>query len=94
MEDANPTGQIWIVTDNLSSHNSLSTRTWLEDHPPIHHAFIPVGACRLNLQEGWWRIFRKTALATSQLNARANPWIWGRPASPTRRLRRRYVYRV
>ncbi|GGQ27289.1 hypothetical protein GCM10010266_58200 [Streptomyces griseomycini] len=20
------------------------------------------GACRLNLQEGWWRIFRKTAL--------------------------------
>ncbi|MGW5433746.1 hypothetical protein ACWET9_42355 [Streptomyces sp. NPDC004059] len=25
--------------------------------------FIPVGACRLNLQEGWWRIFRKAALA-------------------------------
>jgi hypothetical protein len=25
--------------------------------------FIPVGACWLNLQEGWWRIFRKTALA-------------------------------
>ncbi|MGX1548145.1 transposase [Streptomyces adustus] len=111
IEDANPTGQIWIVTDNLSSHNSLSIRTWLEDHPPIHHAFIPVGACWLNLQEGWWRIFRKTALAgrsfanpddityatalaTSQLNSRAKPWIWGRPAPPTRRLRRRYVYRV
>ncbi|MGW6218222.1 transposase [Streptomyces sp. NPDC055109] len=60
--DANPTGQIWIVTDNLSSHNSLSTRTWLKDHPRIHHAFI-VGACWLNLQEGWWRIFRKAALA-------------------------------
>ncbi|XDO64511.1 transposase [Streptomyces sp. RLB1-33] len=27
LEDANPTGEIWIVTDNLSSHNSLSTRT-------------------------------------------------------------------
>ncbi|MEU1457338.1 hypothetical protein [Streptomyces avermitilis] len=95
----------------MSSHNSLSTRTWLEDHPRIHHAFIPVGACWLNLQEGWWRIFRKaalagrsfanpddiehaTALATSQLNSRANPWIWGRPAPPTRRLRRRYVYTV
>ncbi len=25
--------------------------------------FIPLGACWLNLQEGWWRIFRKTALA-------------------------------
>ncbi len=105
------TGQIWIVTDNLSSHNSLSTRTWAEGHPRIHHAFIPVGACWLNLQEGWWRIFRKaalagrsfanpndiayaTTLATSQLNSRAKPWIWGRPAPPTRRLRRRYVYRV
>ncbi|MET7606609.1 transposase [Streptomyces avermitilis] len=111
IEDANPTGELWIVTDNLSSHNSLSTRTWLEDHPRIHHAFIPVGACWLNLQEAWWRIFRKaalagrsfanpddiehaTALATSQLNSRANPWIWGRPAPPTRRLRRRYVYTV
>jgi hypothetical protein len=52
IEDANPAGEIWIVTDNLSSHTSLSTRTWLEDHPRIHHAFIPVGACRLNLQEG------------------------------------------
>ncbi|WP_447034820.1 transposase [Streptomyces sp. DSM 118878] len=63
IEDANPEGEIWIVTDNLSSHNSVSTRTWLEGHPRIHHAFIPVGACWLNLQEGWWRIFRKAALA-------------------------------
>ena len=41
VEDANPTGEIWIVTDNLSSHNSLSTRTWLEEHPRIRHAFHP-----------------------------------------------------
>ncbi|MEU9919601.1 transposase [Streptomyces sp. NPDC051001] len=50
LEDANPDGEIWIVTDNLSSHNSVSTRTWLEDHPRIHHVFIPVGACWLNLR--------------------------------------------
>ncbi|MER7929670.1 IS630 family transposase [Streptomyces sp. NPDC096057] len=97
------------ITMTASSRNSLSTRTWLEDHPRIHHAFIPVGACRLNLQEGWWRIFRKaalagrsfanrddiehaTTLATIQLNSRATAWIWGRPAPPTRLLRRRYVY--
>ncbi|MFI0966600.1 hypothetical protein ACH4S8_35240 [Streptomyces sp. NPDC021080] len=102
---------MWIATDNLSSHNSVSTRTWLEDHPRIHHAFIPVGACLLNLQEGWWRIFRKaalagrsfanrddiaytTTLATSQLNSCAKPWVRGRPAPPTRRLRRRCVYTV
>jgi hypothetical protein len=46
--------------------------------------------------EGWWRLFRRDALAgqseaspkeiaqatrvaTAQLNARAKPWIWGRP---------------
>ena len=63
LEDTNPVGDIVVVTDNLSSHNSLATRTWLEDHPRIRHVFIPVGACWLNLQEGWWRIFRKAALA-------------------------------
>ncbi|WP_409467341.1 transposase [Streptomyces sp. HC307] len=105
VEDANPHGDIYVITDNLSSHNSVSTPAWLEEHPRIRHAFIPVGACRLNLQEGWWRLFRKTALAgrsfgdrdhithttrvaTDQLNARARPWIRGRPAPPTRRLHR------
>jgi hypothetical protein len=109
VEDANPTGRIVVIADNLSAHHSKSTREWLRDHPRIHHAFIPVGACWLNLQEGWWRIFRKTALAgqsladrgdvdkvtrlaTMQLNARARPWIWGRKAPPTRRLRRRFTY--
>jgi transposase len=108
LKEANPSGEIVVVTDNLSSHNSRSTRTWLEDHPRIRHVFIPVGACWPNLQEGWWRIFRKAALAgqsfagpdeiehatrlaTAQLNARAKPWIWGRPPPPTRRLRRRFV---
>ncbi|MFI6495151.1 transposase [Streptomyces sp. NPDC050564] len=100
VEEANPAGDIYVITDNLSSHNSVSTRAWLEDHPRIKHVFIPVGACWLNLQEGWWRTFRKTALAgrsfgdpghithainvaTGQLNSRARPWIWGRPAPPT-----------
>jgi transposase len=63
LEVANPVGDIYVITDNLSSHNSLSTRAWLEDHPRIKHVFIPVGACWLNLQEAWWRIFRKAALA-------------------------------
>ncbi|MBB5123230.1 transposase [Streptomyces eurocidicus] len=111
LEDANLTGDIVVVTDNLSSHNSKATREWLEDHPRIHHVFIPVGACWLNLQEGWWRLFRKAALAgqpfadpdeidhatraaTAQLNARAKPWIWGRPPPPTRQLRRRFEYRL
>ena len=63
VEDANPRGPIVIVTDNLSSHDSKSTRDWLVGHPRIRQVFIPIGACRLNLQEGWWRLFRKAALA-------------------------------
>jgi DDE superfamily endonuclease len=61
---------IFIITDNLSSHNSLETRTWLEAHPRIHQIFIPTGACWLNLQEGWWRLFRRDALAGQSF---ANP---------------------
>ncbi|MEV5880381.1 transposase [Streptomyces sp. NPDC052101] len=52
LENANPDGDIWIVTDNLSSHNSVSTRTWLEDHPRIHHAIIPVGPCGTTCKRG------------------------------------------
>jgi len=109
VEDANPHSQIVIITDNLSSHNSKSTQAWLEGHRRIRHAFIPKGACWLNLQEGWWRIFRKTALAgqsfadpdeiahatqvaTAQLNARARPWIWGRPQPKPRSYCRRFIY--
>jgi transposase len=109
IEDANPHGQIVIVTDNLSSHDSNSTRAWLQDHPRIAQVFIPICACWLNLQEGWWRIFRKAALAgqtfadpdeidyatrlaTAHLNARARPWVWGRPQPKPRTLRRRFVY--
>ncbi|MFE0377185.1 hypothetical protein ACFW1M_16720 [Streptomyces inhibens] len=45
--------QPWTGEDlGLSSHNSLSTWIWLEDHPRIHHVFVPVRACWLNLQEG------------------------------------------
>jgi hypothetical protein len=71
----------------------------------------PKKACWLNLQEGWWRLFRRQALAgqcfadageitlatrvaTAQLNARARPWVWGRPPLPTRHRRRTFVYRI
>ena len=37
-------GDISIITDNLSSHNSAQTRTWLAEHPRLHQVFIPTGA--------------------------------------------------
>jgi DDE superfamily endonuclease len=111
VEAANPAGTIVVITDNLSSHTSVSTRTWLLDHPRIQHTFIPRGACWLNFQEGWWRLFRRQALAgqcfatpkeitlatkvaTCQLNARARPWVWGRPAPSPRHRRHTFTYRI
>ena len=105
----NPEGDLYLITDNLSSHKSPPIQEWLDAHPRVHHIFIPKGACWLNLQEGWWRLFRHEAFdcqtftdaeeinqvivfATQRLNHRAKPGIWGRPARPHRRLRRRFDY--
>jgi hypothetical protein len=45
VEAANPTGEIAVITDNLLSHSSFSTRTWLAGHLRIRQVFIPVGTC-------------------------------------------------
>ena len=74
-----------MITDNLSSHTSVTTRTRLVDHPRIRQVFIPKGACWLNLQEAWWRLF-----AARRWPANASPtpprshWLPGsRAASST-----------
>src|SRR5260370_21399433 len=63
VEQTNPEGDLYLITDNLSSHKSPPVVAWLEAHPRVHHVFIPKGACWLNLQEGWWRLFRREAFA-------------------------------
>jgi transposase len=110
IDQANPVGSVYVIMDNLSSHTSGPVQHWLADHPRLVQVPIPTGACWLNLVEGWWRLFRRdalagqsfadadeialaTALATQQLNARAKPWVWGRPPPPHRHLHRRFVYR-
>jgi transposase len=70
VEADNPTGDIFVITDNLTSHLSAETNAWLAEHPRIHQVFIPKGDCWLNLQEGWWRLFRRDALAGQSF---ANP---------------------
>ena len=61
--DANPLGDLYLITDNLSSHKSPPVIEWLEAHPRAHQVFLPKGACRLNLPEGRWRLFRRAAFA-------------------------------
>jgi hypothetical protein len=47
LEADNPTGDIVVITDNLSSPTSVSTRQWLTGHPRIRQVFIPKNACWL-----------------------------------------------
>ena len=100
-----------MITDNLSSHDSKSTRAWLKDHPRIRHAFIPkrrllaehAGGLVADLPAPGARrqdfadpdeIAHATRVATAQLNARARPWIWGRPEPKHRPYRRRFIYTI
>jgi len=60
---ANPTGDMYVITDNLSSHNSAETVPgWLSIHVSSMCSF-PRGQARLNLQEGWWRLLHRDAFA-------------------------------
>ena len=63
VDQANPSGDLYLIADNLSSHTSAPIREWLEAHPRIRQVFIPVGAAWLNLIEGWWRLLRRDAYA-------------------------------
>ena len=60
MERDNPDGEIVVVTDNLSSHRSVSTRAWLEEHPRIRQVFIPVGACWLSTAAAVCDVFERS----------------------------------
>jgi DDE superfamily endonuclease len=59
----NPAGDLYLITDHLSSHTSGPIRDWLAAHPRVRQVFIPVGAAWLNLIEGWWRLVRRAAYA-------------------------------
>jgi hypothetical protein len=63
LDQANPDGALYVIADNLSSHTSPPMQAWLTEHPRVHPVPLPVGACWLNLQEGWWRLLRKEAFA-------------------------------
>ena len=63
IDQANAEGDLNLISDNLSSHTSAPIQQWLAAHPRVHPVPLPTGACWLNLQEGWWRLFRREALA-------------------------------
>jgi transposase len=63
VETANPDGDLYLIADNLASHKSAPIQEWLSLHPRMQLVPLPVGACWLNLIEGWWRLLRRAAYA-------------------------------
>jgi DDE superfamily endonuclease len=58
-----PDGDLYLITDHLSSHTSGPIQEGLAAHPRVQQVFIPVGAGWLNLIEAWWRRLRRAAYA-------------------------------
>lgn len=53
---------------------------------------LPQGRAGRRSSAGPAEIETATTRATTWLNTRAKLWVWGRPAPPTRPLRRRFIY--
>jgi DDE superfamily endonuclease len=51
---ANPSGDLYLITDNLSSHKSPPIREWLENHPRVEQVFIPWGRVGSRHAGGVW----------------------------------------
>ena len=107
IDQANPEGDLNLISDNLSSHTSAPIQQWLAAHPRVHPVPLPTGACWLNLQEGWWRLFRREALAGQSFadakeidlatrvateHLNARAKPWMGPPAPSHRLLRRRLY--
>jgi hypothetical protein len=63
LDEATPAGELNLVSDHRSSYTSGPIQEWLGKHPRVHPMPIPTGTCWLNLQAGWWRLFRRAAFA-------------------------------
>jgi hypothetical protein len=66
-----PQGDVHLVIDNLSIHNSVESLRWNFGHRRFYFHFLPTGAAWLNLIEGWWRILGHRALDGRNFQATA-----------------------
>lgn len=57
-----PSGELFLILDNLSIHRTLDVRLWLLAHPRVRLLFQPTYAPWLNLIEPWWKTLRSLAL--------------------------------
>ena len=63
LETFAPSGDAYLIVDNLSLHCSVDTMLWNWGHPRFHFVALPKAAAWLNLIEGFWKILGQRALA-------------------------------
>jgi len=85
---------LFIITDNLSSHNSLETRTWVAEHPRIQTSSFPKGPVGSMLQTRGRMVgassARRPSLARASPNAKRSSEQCRGHAQRNRRASRGY----
>jgi hypothetical protein len=57
-----PTGDLFLIVDNLSVHKTLDVQLWALAYPRVRFLFQPTYSPWLNLIEPWWSTLRSLAL--------------------------------
>lgn len=60
---AYPTGDLHVVLDNSSTHDTDEVRAWLAAHPRVQFHYTPTSASWLNQVEGFFGILTKQSLS-------------------------------
>jgi hypothetical protein len=90
VEQAYPGGELHVVLDNVSTHNTPAVRAWLEAHPRIAFHFTPTSASWMNQVETWFgtptrqAVRRGTFRSVKELVARIDLFAasWNAGATP------------
>lgn len=81
LEKIHPTGKIYIILDNGSSHVSKKTKAYFRDHPRLVPVYTPTHASWLNQIEIWFSALKRRSLSgvsfksTAELMARIEAYI-------------------
>lgn len=69
----NPRRELHVVLDNSSTHGPPEVVAWLKKNPRIHFHYTPTSASWLNQVEGFFGIFAKQSLRSTEFLSKKRP---------------------
>ena len=71
VERAYPVGELQVVLDNVTFHNSPAVRRWVESHPEAGFQFhlTPTSASWMNQIDAWFRLLSRQAIRRGSLRS-------------------------